>query len=344
MINPGMSVPVVIFYSEPEQAAKLSDAIQNLQTEIPYHIVKIDINSEPIFKKNLQDRVPVLEAGPYRLRSPYNMQEFASALQDAYSLQLRQIENKHSVKVYHDSRVTKFDRILLWSGKNYMVLLSLIVFLYVGIPFLSPVFLKFGMSKPAQFIYTIYKPFCHQLAYRSWFLFGEQAFYPRALADIEGVKSYEEVTGQDSHDLNAGRAVIGSPSMGYKVALCERDVGIYGGILLFGLIFWITGRRLKSLPWYFWVIFGLIPLGLDGSSQLPGLLDIHLPVIFLRESTPLLRTITGLLFGISTGWYLYPMIEDGVEDTIYVLSRKIAIENQMTKNRIQDTEHVCAVR
>lgn len=52
--------------------------------------------------------------------------------------------------------------------------------------------MEWGLPDAAQSIYSLYHP-CHQLAFRSLFS-GEQAFYPRELANIEGADDYGEVT------------------------------------------------------------------------------------------------------------------------------------------------------
>ena len=39
----------------------------------------------------------------------------------------------------------------------------------------------------ANVVYKMYSPLCHQWAFRSFFLFGEQAYYPHAAAGIPGV-------------------------------------------------------------------------------------------------------------------------------------------------------------
>jgi uncharacterized membrane protein len=103
-------------------------------------------------------------------------------------------------------------------------------------------------------------------------------------------------------------------------------VGIYGGILLFGLIFLVTGKRLPSLPWYLWIALGIAPIALDGVSQLLS----QAPFNFwpYRESTPILRTLTGGLFGFATAWFGYPQVELAMRDTRKILTVKFArIEN-----------------
>jgi uncharacterized membrane protein len=78
-----------------------------------------------------------------------------------------------------------------------------------------------------------------------------------------------------------------------------------------------------------WFIIGLGPIGLDGFSQLISQLNITALQGFLpyRESTPLLRTLTGFLFGFTTAWFGYPSIEEAMADARRVFSKKFAINS-----------------
>ena len=183
--------------------------------------------------------------------------------------------------------------------------------------------MKAGVTTPATVIYRSYGFVCHQLGYRSWFLFGEQPYYPRALANMDGVKTFNEATGLSeggsNADLFAARGFVGNEQVGYKVAFCERDVAIYGALFGFGILFAITKRRIPPLPVIAWLIIGLGPIGLDGFSQLLSQPPLGNFALFswlpLRESTPLLRTLTGAIFGFTTGWFGYPMVEETMQDT-----------------------------
>lgn len=205
------------------------------------------------------------------------------------------------------SVVLALDRGAAAFARHWLLVLNLFMAGYVGTPFLAPVLMKAGQPALAGVIYTVYSPLCHQLAYRSWFLFGEQSSYPR--------QEFQALTGIDPNDLWAARAFWGNPQMGYKVAFCERDVAIYGGLLLAGLVYGLpfVRGRLPALPWWAWVLIGLVPIGLDGFSQLfsqyPYNLLPGLQLLPPRESTPLLRTLTGALFGVANAWLAYPHVE-----------------------------------
>lgn len=198
-----------------------------------------------------------------------------------------------------------------WIKHHYLALINIALAIYAFLPMMAPVLMKTGQTSGADVVYKLYKPLCHQLAYRSFFLFGEQIVYPRELAGIVGLKSYEEVIRFDSQDQLAAIAFRGNEQLGYKIALCQRDLAIYLSLLLFGLMFSITGRKLKPLPWLAWIIFALVPIGLDGFSQLISQMEIpFLGWLSVRESTPLLRVLSGSMFGWFTAWFGLPSIEE----------------------------------
>jgi uncharacterized membrane protein len=322
-----------------QETEQIKTDLEEIKLKIPHNLVEVDINSDKSLFRQFAESAPVLKVGPYTLTKSFTRQEILvslSAAKDRSDHFEKVGDTNYQDKVKRGHSMTETDRFSLWLTRHYMLLVNLLVAIYVGLPFLAPVFMKVGLELPARVIYTVYSPLCHQLAFRSWFFFGEQAYYPRALAGINDIRTYEDIVGQSVIDVTAARKLKGGEvngiNMGYKVALCERDVAIYGSILIFGIMFALSGRKLRSIPWYAWVVIGLIPIGLDGGSQLPSLATINLPFwIPLRESTPLLRTITGCLFGISSAWYLFPVIEEGMLESRRMLLTKQAVVDAETK-------------
>ena len=194
--------------------------------------------------------------------------------------------------------------------KHSAAFITFLLFVYIFFPLLAPVLVHYGLNQPARLIYRLYSPLCHQLAYRSIFLFGEQVFYPLAENTPPGMVSYEQAFGQTGTDFDTARAIIGNETYGYKIALCQRDMAIYGSLFLFGLVFLAAQKKIKRIPLYIWMILGVLPLGVDGFTQLIySLPEVNFSSIFLRESTPWLRVITGAMFGFFTGWYIFPALE-----------------------------------
>ena len=51
-------------------------------------------------------------------------------------------------------------------------------------------------------------------------------------------------------------------------------------------------------------------------------------VLPYRESTPLLRVITGALFGFATAWFSYPYIEESMTESRQFFIKKFASVSQ----------------
>lgn len=318
------------------QCDQVQSDLDALQETVPHQLAVVDIDADEALKEKYRDLVPIVQVGPYRLKSPFNRQELQVALSAAADRagQLDRLDDKdYKDRLARGHQISRLDRFSSWFSTHYMVLINALIIFYVGMPFLAPVLAKNGLEFPARVIYTIYKPLCHQLSFRSWFLFGPQPAYPLELADVPGLEPYEEVFGQRPPDVSFARGFIGNETVGYKVAICERDVAIYGMMALFGIVFAVTGRRIKSVPWYIWLLLGVLPVGFDGVSQLPAMLDFMADWFPIRESTPLLRTVTGGLFGLMTAWYLFPMIEASMRETRVMVTSKTAIVNQLNDAR-----------
>jgi uncharacterized membrane protein len=255
---------------------------------------------------------------------------------------------KKPVTGWQRTLVIRLDKMLYKFSRSWIFYINILVAIYVGLPILAPLLMNAGATGPARVLYTIYRPMCHQMASRSFFLFGEQAAYPRELAgtNLTPLEVYtpglEEFAGIDSQNwaafFRAAQQFLGNEQMGYKMALCERDISIYGFVLIAGLIYALLRRRynIKPLPLWLFIIIGMGPIGLDGFSQLFGYyftpLDGSVPsgliaslqnIFPLRESTPFLRSGTGALFGFMLAWLAYPHLDGGMRSTAKELEVKL---------------------
>jgi uncharacterized membrane protein len=325
-------ITVTFYYAENSpECDQVRGDLEALKEAYPHQLIPIDVNKDPTLQADLLQRVPIIQVGPYRLEGVVTRERLMVTL-GAANDRVNQLE-KIDQKAYQDKfskghTFSSSDKLSLWVSNNFLHTLNVILFIYIALPFLAPILMKNGSDTAAQVIYKIYSPVCHQLAYRSWFLYGEQAFYPRALAGVPGVQSYESVTGLTAQDVIAGRDFLGNALVGYKVAICQRDVAIYLSMLGFGIVYWLSGYKIRSLPWYLWLAVGLIPIGIDGFSQLPSVIPGLPGWLPIRESTPFLRTVTGGLFGIMTAWYLFPLIYESMRETYRMMTRKQAVSTQ----------------
>lgn len=85
---------------------------------------------------------------------------------------------------------------------------------------------------------------------------------------------------------------------GVPMPICARCAAIYGGILAgvfaFAVVPWVRERVMRTFA-----LLALVPLGLDGLSQMTG----------LRESTNPLRIATGLIAGFAFGLWILSAVE-----------------------------------
>jgi uncharacterized membrane protein len=193
------------------------------------------------------------------------------------------------------------DKAVLKLAMHWLLLANLFWGLYVGLPFLAPVLMDAGWTAPAKVIYFVYRPLCHQLPERSFFLGGQQHVY-----------SAEELgdAGVEIHPLSRD---LGNETVGWKVGFCQRDVAIYGSILLAGLVYGLVRRRWVGwkMPFRYYLLF-LVPMGIDGLLQLFG----------VRESNWILRTITGAIFGIGSVLFAYPYLDEGMRDVARSINQR----------------------
>jgi uncharacterized membrane protein len=301
--------------------------LENLKAKFAIKLTVVDVDQDPKLKKEYGLEVPVIAVGPFRLRSPFSAQELQVTLAAAQDRErhIAMVEASPKLQEIRESGIwTRADGFSRWFSNHYMLVFNLAVLLYIGGAVLAPVLMKLNLDAPASLIYKGYSLVCHQLGFRSLYIFGEQPFYPRAEAGVAGVLTFNQATGlsegSSASDLLKARSFVGNEQVGYKLALCERDIAIYGGILVFGLLFSFSRFRLPSLPWYLWILFGVVPIAIDGFSQL--LSQPPLSFWAFRESTPTLRVLTGFLFGFCTAWFGYPVVEESMREMREVYLKK----------------------
>mgnify|MGYP000094284501 CR=1 FL=1 len=216
---------------------------------------------------------------------------------------------------------TRMNRLMLSISRHWLRFALVIIGTYAILPWVAPTLMRLGATAPANALYTLYSPMCHQFAFRSIFLYGEQSFYPREIVgtDLVPYEAYAE----NINELTVGaspdeftpeffipaRRFRGNEDMGYKTAICARDSAIYIALFIGGLIYSIPyiRRRLRPIPLWIYVIAGLGPIGLDGFSQLLS----YYPFEFwaVRETAPFFRVATGAMFGFMNAWLVFPYLE-----------------------------------
>lgn len=190
--------------------------------------------------------------------------------------------------VYQNRWTERINRSIDFLARHWLFWLNWGVGLYATLPWMAPLAQAAGWTYLGRVLFRLYTPLCHQNPAFSYHLFG------------------------------------------YQVAYCQRDTAIYTTILLAGLAFALLRRSLRPIPWSLFFL-ALVPMALDGLTQAPRALLTEWP---LRTENPWavaltggvfspgfyvgdavgslnwwLRTISGVLFGLSLVLALYPRIE-----------------------------------
>jgi len=164
--------------------------LEELQAIIPHHLTVIDVDGDTKLRNLFGFNVPVVQVGPYKLSAPIEKRDIEISLRAVQHSKEQEAKLDVAIK---EGRLqipvnwSKSDGFSLWLSRHYLALFNILIFVYVGIPFLAPVLMKVGITAPAQVIYHAYSYVCHQFAFRSFFLFGEQIAYPRAEAGVSGL-------------------------------------------------------------------------------------------------------------------------------------------------------------
>ena len=178
---------------------------------------------------------------------------------------------------------------------NLHWILSLFLLAYVCIPLLAPTLLHGENPRAGWWIHSVYHFGCHQRPERSLFFYGDQISY-----------STTELEEYGYANSIIGYPFVGNETMGYKTALCVRDIFLYSAMSIVGILVCANFIRF-SLRWWM-VLLGTVPMILDGGIQFVSEflyytqdkwnLELAKPFYISNNVT---RAVTGALFGITFG-------------------------------------------
>jgi uncharacterized membrane protein len=161
------------------------------------------------------------------------------------------------------------DRAARWTLRHWLLFANGLVFLYATVPWLSPIAYATGHPLLGWLLFVIYRPFCHQIPERSFFLLGYQVAY-----------CHREVAMYTA--LALGGLLFGL--LRDKIRPIPMRLG---GLLLLPML--LDGGT--------HMIDDLARLGFRGGGDAPGTINFAL------------RIITGLLFAAFVLLAVYPRLE-----------------------------------
>jgi uncharacterized membrane protein len=145
--------------------------------------------------------------------------------------------------------------------RHWLAALNSALGLFIGMSALAPLGYAVGLSGPSSAVFRFYRLLCGQVPSHSFYIAG------------------------------------------YQMCLCSRCLAIYASLLAAGLTLAMFRYRpilaLRPISWKWWLL-GMVPMALDGGTQLFG----------LHESNVYLRLATGIVFGLATAWFVLPQVEN----------------------------------
>ncbi len=160
------------------------------------------------------------------------------------------------------------DALLEGIQRHWLAGVNTLLGVFIGVALLTPLGYALGWVGPSNAIFSVYHYFCAQTPSHSFY--------------IEG----------------------------YQVCLCARCLAIYTSLLTGGLLLALfrtrpqLHARIPHIGWRWWLL-GMIPMALDGGTQLFG----------WHESNVFLRLLTGGIFGLMTAWFLFMQINESSKPT-----------------------------
>ena len=169
------------------------------------------------------------------------------------------------------------------------ILLLLALFALNASIFITPYLASQGDPSAAS-LYAVFSLTCHQLTSRSLCLYKY---------DMDGHYGFGDCLPMSAFSLSKADTVNYPEKTAYKMPVCSRDVAIYLAMLV-GMLLLPFLWEIEADDWpNRWIlVIAAIPIAIDGTTQLVG----------LRESTNLLRIVTGVIIGIVLPFYLLPML------------------------------------
>jgi hypothetical protein len=154
---------IVTLYSkkgDPE-SVEIIKWIEELTKTDEFKLVNIYPEEGKDYQGKFEDQMPYVQVGPYQLRPPISKANLEIALKaslDRHKQLLESRNDQYLQRVDRGRNYSRTDKNTMWITRHYMFLINTLLFLYIAIPFLAPVFMKIGWETAGRSIYTVYKP------------------------------------------------------------------------------------------------------------------------------------------------------------------------------------------
>ena len=202
------------------------------------------------------------------------------------------------------NKIVEIRELVVKLGENpsrwiYAIVLS-VSFVYLASILAAPLLAMQGEETVSGAVYSFHTQMCHQITARSLCFFEESGSLWVGDCVPQGSNWLEFDRAAAKGLAITGRyEVVLNGVHGFQIANCTRDLGIFAAFFVATLVFpFLKKLDDENIPPK-WILFAaLVPVGLDGLTQLVG----------LRQSTNTLRMLTGAIAGIVLPFYIIPML------------------------------------
>jgi uncharacterized membrane protein len=236
--------------------------------------------------------------------------------------------------------------------RHWLILFLVLFGIYNFLPFAAPAAMRLGWTPIGSALYDLYTTQCHQMAQRSFFLFGAQSMYNLDELPLR-------LTDKSLPDMLILRGFRGSDVFGWKVAWSDRMVYMYGSLWIISAVYWVLARRRPWKPLRLWIVaLLLVPMAVDGithllsdgnglsagfrydNAWLAALTNHVFADRFYRGDTlgsfnSLMRFVTGVLFAVATGGLALPFLHREMKRSESALAAKLNAYDRKTRSALQ---------
>src|SRR5574338_1089056 len=121
--------------------------LKSIEDEIPHYLAVVPVDRDQGLMQKYEGQLPIVEIGPYHLRSPFTRQDLKimlSAARDRIDQIQRVDQDRYQNRLERGAQMSSGDRTSSFISRHYLALDNLFLLLYVGLPFLAPVLMKAG--------------------------------------------------------------------------------------------------------------------------------------------------------------------------------------------------------
>jgi len=145
-----------------EDTNRMEALLASLAQKYPHKLTIVDLSNNAFLAEAFAGKLPNLEVGQFN----FNCQVRPDALEQALEQTQYFLETEKNTRIKQPLRIASepaklnaWNRFSLWFSKHYLQVVMGFLILVVGLAFLAPVLMEWGLPDAAQSIYSLYHPF-----------------------------------------------------------------------------------------------------------------------------------------------------------------------------------------